>query len=128
MTLMTSARSFERHDSCGRDLRGQAASESAGHRHISGTGGQSQFVRGAYASKGGKSFICMSSTYERHGVRESRIGGGHELSRAMPERWPRRRLSGLGYLAAECVQGDCVGLRAAATSGVQAVDCGDLVG
>ena len=55
------------------DLQGQAASESAGHRHISGTGGQSQFVRGAYASKGGKSFICMSSTYERRGVRESRI-------------------------------------------------------
>ncbi len=55
------------------DLQGQAASESAGHRHISGTGGQSQFVRGAYASKGGKAFICMSSTYERHGVRASRI-------------------------------------------------------
>jgi acyl-CoA hydrolase len=55
------------------DLQGQAASESAGHRHISGTGGQSQFVRGAYASAGGKSFICMSSTYERRGVRASRI-------------------------------------------------------
>ncbi len=55
------------------DLQGQAASESDGHRHISGTGGQSQFVRGAYASKGGKSFMCMSSTYERHGVRKSRI-------------------------------------------------------
>lgn len=55
------------------DLQGQAASESAGHRHISGTGGQSQFVRGAYASTGGKSFICMSSTYERHGVRASRV-------------------------------------------------------
>ena len=55
------------------DLQGQAASESSGHRHISGTGGQLQFVRGAYASNGGKSFICMSSTYERTGVRESRI-------------------------------------------------------
>jgi acyl-CoA hydrolase len=55
------------------DLQGQAASESSGHRHISGTGGQLQFVRGAYASNGGKSFICMSSTYERAGVRESRI-------------------------------------------------------
>jgi acyl-CoA hydrolase len=55
------------------DLQGQAASESAGHRHISGTGGQSQFVRGAYASNGGKSFMCMSSTYERHGVRKSRV-------------------------------------------------------
>ena len=55
------------------DLQGQAASESDGHRHISGTGGQLQFVRGAYASNGGKSFICLSSTYERRGVRKSRI-------------------------------------------------------
>src|SRR3984893_16338608 len=55
------------------DLQGQASSESSGHRHISGTGGQLQFVRGAYASNGGKSFICMSSTYERRAVRQSRI-------------------------------------------------------
>jgi len=55
------------------DLQGQAASESSGHRHISGTGGQLQFIRGAYASNGGKSFLCMSSTYERHGVRRSRV-------------------------------------------------------
>jgi len=33
------------------DLQGQAASESDGHRHISGTGGQLQFVRGGYASR-----------------------------------------------------------------------------
>jgi len=55
------------------DLQGQASSESCGHRHISGTGGQLQFVRGAYASKGGKSFVCLSSTYERRGIRKSRI-------------------------------------------------------
>jgi acyl-CoA hydrolase len=55
------------------DLQGQAASESDGHRHISGTGGQLQFVRAGYASNGGKSFVCMSSTYERHGERRSRI-------------------------------------------------------
>src|SRR5260370_60576 len=55
------------------DLQGQAASESDGHRHISGTGGQLQFVRGAYASKGGKSFICMSSTYCRCDEPRSRI-------------------------------------------------------
>src|SRR5262249_11795165 len=36
------------------DLQGQCASESDGHRHLTGTGGQLQFVRGAYASKGGK--------------------------------------------------------------------------
>jgi acyl-CoA hydrolase len=55
------------------DLQGQAASESDGHRHISGTGGQLQFVRGAYASKGGKSFICMSSTFCKRGEPRSRI-------------------------------------------------------
>jgi acyl-CoA hydrolase/enoyl-CoA hydratase/carnithine racemase len=55
------------------DLQGQAASESDGHRHISGTGGQLQFVRGAYASTRGKSFICLSSTYEKRGERRSRI-------------------------------------------------------
>jgi acyl-CoA hydrolase len=55
------------------DLQGQAASESDGHRHLSGTGGQSQFVRGAYASRGGKSFICLSSTYDKRGARRSRI-------------------------------------------------------
>src|SRR6202044_404784 len=55
------------------DLQGQAASESCGHRHISGTGGQLQFVRGAYASEGGKSFLCLSSTYDKGRDRESRI-------------------------------------------------------
>ena len=35
--------------------------------------GQLQFVRGGYASKGGKSFICLASTYERKGVRKSRV-------------------------------------------------------
>ena len=55
------------------DLQGQAASESDGLRHISGTGGQLQFVRGAYASKCGKSFICLSSTYDKRGDRKSRI-------------------------------------------------------
>jgi len=55
------------------DLTGQACSESAGLRQISGTGGQLQFIRGAYASQGGKSFLCLSSTYQRQGRRESRI-------------------------------------------------------
>jgi len=55
------------------DLQGQAASESDGHRHLTGTGGQLQFMRGAYASKGGKSFLCLSSVYEKKGQRRSRI-------------------------------------------------------
>jgi acyl-CoA hydrolase len=55
------------------DLQGQAASESDGHRHISGTGGQAQFVRGAYAAREGKSFVCLASTYDKRGERRSRI-------------------------------------------------------
>ena len=55
------------------DLQGQAASESSGHRHISGTGGQVQFVRGAYQSRGGQAFLCLPSTYEKKGARQSRI-------------------------------------------------------
>jgi acyl-CoA hydrolase len=55
------------------DLQGQAASESDGHRQISGTGGQLQYMRGAYASQRGKSFMCFSSLFEKKGVRKSRI-------------------------------------------------------
>lgn len=56
------------------DLFGQVASESAGTRHISGAGGQLDFVLGAYLSKGGKSFICCSSaTKGKDGSLRSRI-------------------------------------------------------
>lgn len=44
------------------DLYGQISSESSGTRQISGTGGQLDFTIGANISKGGKSFICISST------------------------------------------------------------------
>ena len=46
------------------DLFGQVCAESVGVRHISGTGGQLDFVEGAYKSRGGQSFICMTSTFE----------------------------------------------------------------
>lgn len=56
------------------DLFGQANAESAGTRNISGAGGQLDFVLGAYLSKGGKSFICCSSTFtSKDGVMHSRI-------------------------------------------------------
>lgn len=71
--IMRNPRVFSINNTTQIDLQGQAASESDGHRHISGTGGQLQFVRGAYASQGGKSFICLSSTYEKRGGRRSRI-------------------------------------------------------
>ena len=56
------------------DLYGQVSSETSGVRHISGAGGQQDFVLGAYLSKGGKSFICLSSTYQKKdGTLASRI-------------------------------------------------------
>ena len=56
------------------DLYGQANAESAGTRHISGSGGQLDFVLGAYLSKGGKSFLCCSSTFKsKDGKVHSRI-------------------------------------------------------
>ena len=55
------------------DLQGQAASESSGHRHFSGTGGQLGFVRAGYQSEGGRSILCMPSTSDRHGERKSRV-------------------------------------------------------
>lgn len=57
------------------DLYGQVNAESAGTKNISGAGGQLDFVIGAYASKGGKSFLCMSSTFmdKKSGKMVSRI-------------------------------------------------------
>ena len=56
------------------DLYGQVCAESAGLRHISGTGGQLDYLTGASISRGGKAFICMTSSFvDREGVRRSRI-------------------------------------------------------
>lgn len=56
------------------DLFGQVNAESAGVRHISGAGGQLDFVLGAYLSPGGKSFICCSSAFKtKDGTAKSRI-------------------------------------------------------
>lgn len=58
------------------DLYGQVSSESAGFRQISGTGGQMDFIFGSFKSRGGKGFICLSSTYKN--------AQGHTLSRIRP--------------------------------------------
>lgn len=44
------------------DLLGQCNSESIGGKQYSGTGGQLDFVRGAFNSKGGKSIVAFYST------------------------------------------------------------------
>ena len=56
------------------DLFGQVNAETAGLKQISGAGGQMDFVMGAYRSNGGKSFICLSSTFTtKDGEMKSRI-------------------------------------------------------
>jgi acyl-CoA hydrolase len=55
------------------DIFGQVCSETVGTRHISGTGGQLDFVMGAYKSRGGQSFVCLPSTIEIKGEVQSRI-------------------------------------------------------
>lgn len=56
------------------DLYGQISAESAGHRQISGTGGQLDFLTGAFDNPSAQSFICMTSTFtDKKGVVHSRI-------------------------------------------------------
>lgn len=56
------------------DLYGQVCAESAGMRHISGTGGQLDYLTGASMARGGKAFICMTSSFvDKDGERKSRI-------------------------------------------------------
>ena len=56
------------------DLYGQVCSESAGLRQISGTGGQLDFIEGAWRSEGGRAFLCMNATYrDKAGALHSRI-------------------------------------------------------
>ncbi|WP_077391115.1 acetyl-CoA hydrolase/transferase family protein [Mobilibacterium timonense] len=56
------------------DLYGQISAESAGHRQISGTGGQLDFLTGAFDNPTSQSFICMTSTFtDKKGVVHSRI-------------------------------------------------------
>lgn len=56
------------------DLFGQVCADNIAGRQYSATGGQVDFVRGAQMSKGGKSFIAITSTMEnKKGERGSRI-------------------------------------------------------
>ena len=57
------------------DLYGQAAADCLGGKQQSATGGQVDYVRGAQMSKGGKSFIALTSTIENKCGRSSRIVG-----------------------------------------------------
>ncbi|MFZ4288788.1 acetyl-CoA hydrolase/transferase family protein [Variovorax sp. HJSM1_2] len=64
------------------DLLGQCGSESLGHAPYSGTGGQSDFVRSANRSRGGKAFIVLPSTAK-----------GDTISRIVPSLSPGTHVS-----------------------------------
>ena len=55
------------------DLTGQVCSESLGFNQYSGTGGQVDFVRGSFLSKGGVSFIALKSVADTQQGSISRI-------------------------------------------------------
>ncbi|MGE5381591.1 MAG: acetyl-CoA hydrolase/transferase family protein [Methylocystaceae bacterium] len=56
------------------DITGQSASESIGYVQYSGTGGQLDFIQGAWRSKGGQAFLTLYSTYtDKAGVLHSKI-------------------------------------------------------
>lgn len=56
------------------DLFTQVNAESSGIKQISGNGGMSDYVLGAYWSKGGRSMICLPSTFtDKEGNLHSRI-------------------------------------------------------
>jgi acyl-CoA hydrolase len=56
------------------DLYGQVCAETVGFRNISGSGGQLDFLTGAFLSNGGKGFVCLTSTYRSpDGTQRSRI-------------------------------------------------------
>lgn len=56
------------------DLTGQCCSESIGRMQYSGVGGQVDFIRGAWRSKGGQAFLALYSTFtDKEGQEHSRI-------------------------------------------------------
>ena len=78
------------------DLYGQVCSETAGLRHISGTGGQLDFVTGAFEAENGKAFLAVASTHtDKNGVRRSnilpRFTGPRPLTWSPSTAWPISR-------------------------------------
>lgn len=55
------------------DLFGQANSEAAGFRQVSGIGGTLGFLQGAALSRGGNAFLCLNAAREREGKTVSNI-------------------------------------------------------
>lgn len=64
------------------DLTGQCASESIGSTQFSGTGGQTDTVRGAQLAKNGRSYIALYSTYM---AKDPETGERVEKSKIVPQ-------------------------------------------
>ena len=79
------------------DLYGQVCSESSGIRHITGTGGQLDFINAAFRSEGGKGIVCLSS------LKESKKG--EKKSRIVPTLITRRYCDGSPYHGSLCDHG-----------------------
>ena len=75
--VISSIANFVSINSCiSADLYGQVCAEAVGTRQISGTGGQLDFVTGAYRSPGGMAFITLKAARtDKNGVKHSNIKG-----------------------------------------------------
>lgn len=72
--LLRSLRSFVSVNAClAVDLLGQVAADNVDGRQYSGIGGAESFVMGAAEAPGGKSVLCLKSTFTGAGVRRSTI-------------------------------------------------------
>ncbi|MDO4870121.1 MAG: acetyl-CoA hydrolase/transferase C-terminal domain-containing protein [Bacillota bacterium] len=85
------------------DLYGQVAADAIGYSQQSAVGGQLDFVKGAQWSEGGKSIIALSSSFMKHGKRQSKIS--LQFAPGTPVTTPRSEVQ---YVATEY---GCVNLK-----------------
>ncbi len=85
------------------NLYGEVAADAIGYNQQSAVGGQLDFVKGAQWSEGGKSIIALSSSFMKHGKRQSKIS--LQFTPGTPVTTPRSEVQ---YIATEY---GCVNLK-----------------
>lgn len=85
------------------NLYGEVVADAIGYNQQSAVGGQLDFVKGAQWSKGGKSIIALSSSFMKHGKRQSKIS--LQFAPGTPVTTPRSEVQ---YVATEY---GCVNLK-----------------
>ena len=85
------------------DLYGEVAADAIGYTQQSAVGGKLDFVKGAQWSEGGKSIIALSSSFMKHGKRQSKIT--MQFAPGTPVTTPRSEVQ---YIATEY---GCVNLK-----------------